>query len=485
MSPFQELHLPTFPEVSPAVILPMNDTIPFAGAASGYSPSSPLGQAVSQNSDASRRLRRRRRAMALSVPPLAATATTASPTSSAVSSTSSASAAINCLDSSNTEQQINSLFSQGGPGTIVALCPSAVLLLNSPVQLTATNQSLITRGLPTGDTRAILRVMGVAQTNAITASCGNCHYATIRNVQFDGSRPLLGQYNIASSALLEMGGPTTGQLITQINAYEPRGWSVLHAIEGNLNCQKMKILNNTIGPSGYSPTGSAQERLRREVGTHNPGEWADGISLACTNSLVQGNTVVDATDGAIVVFGAPGSTITGNLIVANERVLMGGVNLVDFGPYSGTFQGTEVTGNTFLANTTMIKIGVAIGVMSWGSNNATSSYTRGGKVSKNTFTSGSSAGYFGYGVTVAGHFNATVSTQSFSNANFGGVVSPQCTNPSPVAPAPLLFDPFTTLGAALPLSGTTGSALFRPAASMMFYICMAPTANMTSTGITQ
>ena len=59
-----------------------------------------------------------------------------------------------------------------------------------------------------------------------------------------------------------------------------------------------------------------------------PGLWADGISLSCASSLVQGNTVTDATDGGIVIFGSPGSTITGNTITASTQTLMGGINIV-------------------------------------------------------------------------------------------------------------------------------------------------------------
>jgi hypothetical protein len=47
---------------------------------------------------------------------------------------------------------------------------------------------------------------------------------------------------------------------------------------------------------------------------------ADGISLACSNSIVSGNTIVDATDGMIVIFEAPGSQITDNVYVkASDR----------------------------------------------------------------------------------------------------------------------------------------------------------------------
>jgi len=111
---------------------------------------------------------------------------------------------------------------------------------------------------------------------------------------------------------------------------------------------------------------------------------ADGISLACAESTISNNTVTDATDGGIVVFGAPGSTVSGNTIQSINRNLLGGINMqvptalcivhllirfmnrVDWGPWYGDYNGVTVTGNTLIAKSAMIKIGVAIGPLSWG-----------------------------------------------------------------------------------------------------------------------
>lgn len=133
--------------------------------------------------------------------------------------------------------------------------------------------------------------------------------------------------------------------------------------------------------------------------TYTPGQWADGISLACTNSLVSGNTrvvfsahlpfqdanlnllhrITDATDGGIVIFQAPGSKITSNTyvspsqllslafltslprIISKERQLLGGINAVDFSPFNGNYAGTVVDSNTIIAESNFIKIGLAIG----------------------------------------------------------------------------------------------------------------------------
>lgn len=98
-----------------------------------------------------------------------------------------------------------------------------------------------------------------------------------------------------------------------------------------------------------------------------------------------GNTVTDATDGAIVVFGSPGSTVSGNSIVASSQTLMGGVNLVDVNPWSGD-SSVLVTSNQIVARSAMIKIGVAVGAMAWGSYNDTSYRTRNMVVRGNSFS---------------------------------------------------------------------------------------------------
>ena len=100
------------------------------------------------------------------------------------------------------------------------------------------------------------------------------------------------------------------------------------------------ITGNTIGPAGNSPNSDWQVRrsdavttltlqFRRRDDVITPGQWADGISNACGASTIKSNTIIDATDGAIVQFGGPGTVISGNTIISSTRVALGGINLVD------------------------------------------------------------------------------------------------------------------------------------------------------------
>jgi hypothetical protein len=66
--------------------------------------------------------------------------------------------------------------------------------------------------------------------------------------------------------------------------------------EGYQNsCRGIQITNNQIGPSGNGPTGPNQFRRKRDNIYHAPGEWADGISIACQGSLIENNIITDAT----------------------------------------------------------------------------------------------------------------------------------------------------------------------------------------------
>ncbi|KAH9808898.1 hypothetical protein DFH28DRAFT_992796 [Melampsora americana] len=308
---------------------------------------------------------------------------------------------------------------------------------------------LYTLGKPVGNQRAILTV-GSKDISTAVESCNKCHYVYLGHVQINGNRPKLGMQHArdGGAGLVEFGGNAIGQTIDSIRAYEPRGWCVLHGREGTTNvdhpsCVSMTIRNNEIGPSGNSPTTLTEPSASTK--DYTDGEWADGISLACTQSHVYGNNITDATDGGIVLFGAPGSHIYNNRIVAQSRVLLGGINMVDFEPYKGNFTGVVVENNTLHTDGAMIKVGIAMGTMVWWSRNSSSERPFNGIVQDNYFTS-SKDGYFGYGIALAGYNSSVVQGNVFSpEAKFDGVVTPKCI-PRHIPPVPrnLTYDPTTT-----------------------------------------
>ncbi|KAM0789019.1 hypothetical protein ACM66B_003085 [Microbotryomycetes sp. NB124-2] len=358
-------------------------------------------------------------------------------------------AAPSCLGSSATDVDINQMFFYGGAGATVFLCPGARIKITNPIFFTAQKQMLATQGFPPGKDRAIIEVTGAQQSNAIYGGCDQCSGVTVRNVQVYGARDKLG-WIPGGLALLEMGGSTKGQIIRTCKIWEPRGWSALHMIEGhNLDCTGAQIIYNEIGPSGNAPNTGLQFK-RQNGGTITPGQWADGISLACRNSRVYSNRITDATDGQIVIFGAPGSQITHNTITTINRQALGGINMVDYGPFSGTYEGTVVSDNKINAHAKMIKVGIALGSMTWGSDNRTASRTFAGTVRNNILRSGTNKGYFMYGISAAGHNDPVIMGNDASTANFGGQPSVACIPQPMIPPAqPFVHDSWTTPGANL------------------------------------
>ncbi len=235
------------------------------------------------------------------------------------------------------------------PGDTAVLCQVALIELTGPVVFTAAGQQVYTEGYPADDRRAVLRIVSPELSTAIIMR--DFDGATLSHIVVDGNRPNLGYKG--GDALIYAGGSSNGQVIRFLKIIEPRSWSALHFIEGHPSpappCENALIENNEIGPAGQSNE-----------------TWADGISLACANSIVRDNLIVDATDGGIVIFGAPGSLIESNTIRAETRILLGGINMVDFAAYNGSYTGTIVRNNIIEASGAVIRIGLGMGTRVWG-----------------------------------------------------------------------------------------------------------------------
>ena len=247
-----------------------------------------------------------------------------------------------CL-SSGDQQDINARLV--GVGKIAVLCQGSVFELSGPIEFTADGQQLFTEGFPRDDRRAVLRL--VSRKGTVAVMMADRSNVVLSNVIVDGNRPNLGATE--GQALIQAGGSASGQVIREVKALDTRSWSTIHLFEGGSpRCVGALVEHNEIGPAGQPD-----------------GTWADGISLACTKSIVRNNTIVDATDGGIVVFGAPGSVVESNVIRAQSRTLLGGINMVDFQPFEGDYTGTIVRGNTIDAAGATIRIGLGMGLRVW------------------------------------------------------------------------------------------------------------------------
>ncbi|MBX5452945.1 MAG: right-handed parallel beta-helix repeat-containing protein [Acidobacteriia bacterium] len=294
------------------------------------------------------------------------------------------------------ERTINAALQ--GPGTKAELCPRAIFLLHAPIVLSADGQEIATAGYPTDETRAIVRVVGRSLATAITSRVSNI---AIRNIEVDGSRPALGPIP-GGRALIEIGGAVSNIRVDSISSHDPRGWSALHVFEGGGKCRGAFVTNNRIGPAGTPD-----------------GHWADGISFACRNGLIAGNVITDASDGGIVIFGAPGTVVENNLVRTRRNILLGGINLVDYQPFFGDYTGTIVRHNRIEADGGFIKVGIAIGPATWQPDKGL--VNSGGQVIDNLITGSG----IGYGIVVSGVNNFVVMNNRVA-AKLGGAVGPGC-----------------------------------------------------------
>jgi len=236
-----------------------------------------------------------------------------------------------------------------GAGAVAELCPGAAFVLDGPVRFTDNGQRLETQGLPSGTARALLQVNGSDLTSAINGV--DRSNIVIDSVRVDGRRTILGQ--LKGDALIEIGGRAQGQLVHNVEASDTRSWSTIHIGEGAITNQRYACRDTTITDTSITSAGTPD------------GNWADGISLACNDSLVRGNTIRDATDGAIVIFGSAGSTVENNTIIAATRTLLGGINMVDNEAFGGNYQGTTVRNNTIDSEGALIKVGIGMGAQVW------------------------------------------------------------------------------------------------------------------------
>lgn len=282
------------------------------------------------------------------------------------------------------QQTLNSL----GPYSTLYLPPRTRWAVKETIHLQP-HQELATMGYPE-DGKEIAWLEADESCNGHILSGANMPGIRIRNIGFDGG---MEQYGPSKDreVMIKLGDSRgINQVIDRCILRHPRGWSCLQVFEG---AEDVRITNNRVGPAGYDESAMGKK-----------GFWADGISYAGLNGLVAGNIVTDATDGGIVIFGAPGTLVTSNTVVTRTRMASGAINLVDHLPYEGDYVGTIVVHNTVRMEGSFLGIGVAQGPSVWWlpKPNETPPYNYGAVVRFNLITAApnttSSVGY-GYAVS--------------------------------------------------------------------------------------
>ena len=323
--------------------------------------------------------------------------------------------AAGCI-SSGTESEINAALS--GPDSRAVLCPKATFRLSHRIVLSFDGQQLFTEGLPTADSRARIEVADGILSTAIFSRASNI---SVHHLIVDGARARYGR-DPKGEALIDLGGDVSGMNVNHVHAFDPRGWSVLHVFEGRKDCSGARVAYNDLGPSG-----------------HPNHEWADGISFACRDGFIQHNTITDASDGAIVIFGAPGTLVEDNLIITRSNTLLGGINLVDYGPFDGDYTGTIVRHNRIQASGGFIKVGIAAGPVVWGDRHGRA--VRGAEIIDNTIVGDN----IGFGIAVDDVADFTI-TGNRAQGRFGGVRGARCWPDMTLTGDPFIRNPASTSG---------------------------------------
>ncbi len=283
-------------------------------------------------------------------------------------------------------------------GRDAMLCKGAEFEVQQRLNYTADGQRIYTEGQPPEKDRAVLNI-GTSDLTTVIKETDQAN-VELKSVVVDGNRPEYGYKD--GEALLIFGRDARGATVEDVKAKHTRSWSALHLPRWGGECPGITVKSSTFGPAGTAD-----------------GRWADGISLACENADVTGNRIVDATDGGIVIFGATGSTVKENTIVAKNRTLLGGINMVDYGndgnAIHSDYSGTTVEGNTIDAEGALIKIALGMGPSVWNWCHHAGDRNRGGTVKNNTLE----GNHMGYGFVVDGVRNWTVTGNTDNSTHIG------------------------------------------------------------------
>jgi hypothetical protein len=301
-----------------------------------------------------------------------------------------------------TEAQLQALLDSAAAGTAVYLTQQSVVYLTESLVIPA-GVTLATYGMPTPHQHAkmarLVRVSAFASPMVQINLDSNPNPAGIlKNVWVDGQRGSSSNYVLGAINIEIYGGH--GAVVDANFIDNSLGWSNVHSygsVDGR-PCTSNAVTNNLI--TDYP-------------GTHYGGNYTDGLSIGCENTLVQGNQIVDATDVGIVVFTAAPATqkslVIGNTVVSAGNSSFGALAFDPLSspayPVNPDFTGASFTNNfVWSSPNTHFIIGLAIGSRPWYGTHA-------------VINGATSTGNIGYGASATGNTTAGVLT------NFGGAIT--------------------------------------------------------------
>jgi hypothetical protein len=280
-------------------------------------------------------------------------------------------------------------------------------------------------------------------------NAGGVQGAVLERVICDGNRytlsvvpkPKIG--GGGQPAMVHFGAPGGDDQIVRNSVFiNTRTWSTLKMHEFASN---MIVENNLFIGAGVDPRGNGRDFDEVPFG------WADAISCAATDSVVRNNLIIDPTDVGVVLYGAPGTLVAGNVIASISRESLGGINLVDgfdFHAVEGkenyfSYEGAIIRGNYIDAFGARIHMAIPVGAVVWVPHWRGRIYV-GGEVTNNTIAGGAAA----YGIVAHGIEDWKI-TGNKSIAKYSGLAEFGDHKNPPAGPAAYLFDEASVLNCEL------------------------------------
>jgi hypothetical protein len=322
-------------------------------------------------------------------------------------------------------------------GNDVALQPSQIVILTDSLKFRVAGQRIETVGAESAADFATIMHAGGAQGTLIEAK--GIAGATLANLILDGNRPGFRQPEgtLTAEPMLSFGGEGANQQEVSrcivIGGRSAGGWGAIHLHEGG---DGNLVQDNIVFSIGTDIRGNGRSVYEKPFG------WGDGISTASRNTVIVNNAIYDTTDEGIMVQGAPGTLVKGNVVVAIAREMLGGIALIDPFDYylldaeqrTYDYRGVTVEDNLILAAGSRIHVGLAMGGAPW--NPHFDGTTLVGASVRDNHISGSAAGY---GYVVKG-VDAFVIEGNTSDAIYSGL-GDGLPNLPPDAPLPFMYDP--------------------------------------------
>ncbi|HVT18530.1 MAG TPA: DUF4214 domain-containing protein [Thermoanaerobaculia bacterium] len=294
--------------------------------------------------------------------------------------------------------QLQSLLNSTSSGQTVWLAQKAVIRLTSPLVIPS-GVTLATTGNPPHNNYALMaRLVRAAAFNAAAVMLNSG--AKLQHVWVDGQRGQIGFDASRINIEIEGGSGTEVSNCMITNTSGGTNLKALGTGEG-LPCASSSVLQNLV--TAYSTS-------------HFNFLWSDGVSIACENTTVYDNEIVDATDVGIVLF--DGGTAVQRSQVYHNRILNSGNSAyggIVADPWTGAgiqhdYTGAAVYDNTLWTGAAHYEIVLSLGNRPWFDNNSAT----GIGVSFTSNNTGSFSANANTGIVVSGMLNVTEQNNNLS-----------------------------------------------------------------------